>query len=233
MRGTFRITSLVLFAGIVNLGYGQPRLQVVEGTKLDLGSVNRGTVVEKKVSLMNTGSDTLILGKVEASCGCTGTLVSRDRIAPGESGTILITFNSRNFNGPVHKTIAVNSNSVDAPRTTIEFTATVIEEVSLSQSQFWFREAEVGRTSFATITVTNNSKQKLGLSIAKVELAGFSLRLPEKPIEPGASAELVAEFTPKTATRILSSVVSLKTTSTAQPELFIQVFGSVKEFKFE
>ncbi|MCZ6776687.1 MAG: DUF1573 domain-containing protein, partial [Ignavibacteria bacterium] len=185
------------------------------------------------VTIKNVGTKTLVLGRVEASCGCTGTFLSSGRLEPGEVGTLLIRFDSKNFTGPIRKTVTVNSNAADAPRTRITFTASVIEEITLSEPRFMFKDAEVGLRNTASITVTNNAKEKLELTGYKTDLSGFSLKLPLEPIEPGQSVDLVAEYKPEKAIRVLSKTLSIETSSKRQPELSVYIFGNVKEWKFE
>ena len=213
--------------------YAQAKLQVLEGTKFDLGSISRGAVVEKKITLRNTGNDTLVLGTVEASCGCTGTVVSKDRIPAGATGTLLITFNSKNFTGPVHKTLTVNSNAADEPRTVIEFTASVVEEIVVTPAQVWFKDAEVGRPSTVIVTVKNQGKEKLELRGYRTQLSGFTLKVPSEPVISGKTIQLVAEFTPAKPIPVLADGVFLKTSNPLQPEIFIPIYGNAKEFKFE
>jgi hypothetical protein len=224
---------LVLLTALASSMCAQPKLSVVEGTKLDLGTINRGTVVEKKVSLKNVGTDTLIIGKVDVSCGCTGTVVSSTHIGPGQTGTLLITFNSKNFVGGVHKSVSVNSNAKDSPSTIIEFTANIIEEVSVSPTTIWFKDAVSGQTAIVTLKVKNAGKEKLTLTAFSSPLADFSLKLPSQPIEPGETVEVVAEYKPKSAQQLINNSVVLKTSNKSQPEVSIPIYGNVKEFKFQ
>ena len=71
-------TSLITLLGIflllgTDIVRAQPKL-VVDGGTFDLDTLNAGTVAERKITLKNTGSEELILGKVEPSCGCTGSI---------------------------------------------------------------------------------------------------------------------------------------------------------------
>jgi hypothetical protein len=175
----------------------------------------------------------LVIGRVAASCGCTGTVVSEDHIPPGKSGTLLITFNSRNFSGPIHKTVTVNSNSAGGPETLIEFTGTVFEEVLLIPSQLLFREAEVGRVSSQTVTVKNNGKENLLLTGFQTQLAGLTAILPSTSIAPNDSAQIVVEFKPSLVQSMLTDLLHISTSSKAQPDVTIYVYGNTKEFKFQ
>jgi hypothetical protein len=211
----------------------QPKLRVLEGLKFDLGRIDRGTVATKHLTLKNIGSEKLDLGNVEVSCGCTGTVVSNKELKPGDTTSLLITFNSRNFTGGVHKTVTINSNSVDAPRTVVEFSATVVEDLSFTPMQFYFKDAEAGRRSTATIKVKNESTKELMITGFRTQLPNFTIKYPPKPIAPGSAIDLVAEFTPKNAMPVLSDGVFITTSSPIQSEVYVYVFGNVKEFKFE
>lgn len=230
---TMSTAILALIVSISSAVWAQPKLEVVEGLKHDFGTISRGTKVERKVTLKNTGTETLVISKVDAACGCTGTLVSNDHINPGETGTLAITFNSQNFSGPVHKTVTVNSNSGTNPAQVIEFNATVQEEISLTPNHIWFRDAQVGLQTTATLTIKNQGKNPLALTEAKTQLEGFSLKLPKEPIKPGSTVQVVAEFTPKAARQVLSDGVIIMTNNPSQPQVYVQIYGNVKEFKFE
>lgn len=206
----------------------QPVLKVLGGTSLDFGTIYRGDQIEHKLTLENTGNDTLVLGSVEPSCGCTGTVVSASRIAPGGQGSLLIKFNSRNFTGQVHKTVTVNSNSAQASRTVIEFVANIVDEIVLTPTQFWFKEAKVGKESSLTATVKNAGADTLRLTGFRTSMKDFSLNVPSTPIPPGATYELVATLTPKQVSAILADRVMLETNNPRQPDVAIPVYGNIK-----
>jgi hypothetical protein len=228
--------TLVITAALGVLAFtvsAQPRLKVMEGTKFDLGNVDRGVVATKHVTLKNIGNQVLTIGNVEVSCGCTGTVVSSKELNPGDTTSLLITFNSKNFTGQVHKSLTINSNSADAPRTLIEFTAKVVEDLSFTPLQFYFKDALEGRKSTATVKVTNGSTRDQTITGYRTQLESFVLKYPSKPIRPGETVELSAEFTPKKVMPVLSDGVYITTSSQSQPEVYVYIFGNVKEFRFE
>lgn len=223
--GTLLLTSII--------GYAQPAIQIVENKSFDFGELLRGTIAEKKVLIKNTGTEVLQLAEIEASCGCTGTAPSQRSIPPGQSAVISISFNSRNFTGKVHKTVTVHSNATNEPRVVIEFTALVIDEILLTPGHYWFKDAEVGRKSAQVLTIKNNGKESLKITGWRCQLAGLKIAVPADPIEPGSTAEVTAEFIPEKVNAILSEGMFLTTSNARQPELFIPIYGNVKEFKFQ
>jgi hypothetical protein len=235
MTATARRILLLLVPFVVPavLTLAQPRLLLEGGVKFALGEIYRGQVKEHRVTVRNTGTDTLEITNVVASCGCTGAMVDVHRIAPGKVGTLVITFNSKNFTGEVHKTVTIHSNCSDNPAQVIEFTATVIEEISFSPLQFWFKDAEVGRTSRSVVRLKNLGKTPLTLKSARLTVDLFVLKLPEEPVKPGAETELVLEFTPSKPSPFMAEGAFIATSNPHQPELYIPIYGNAKEFKFE
>ncbi|HEX7573683.1 MAG TPA: DUF1573 domain-containing protein, partial [Bacteroidota bacterium] len=68
------------------------KLVVLEGTQFDFGKIYRGSVMERQLTLKNAGTDTLVMGNIGVSCGCTGAMVTTERIPPGGTGSVRITF---------------------------------------------------------------------------------------------------------------------------------------------
>ena len=69
-------------------------LQFSEET-YDYGEVMEGEKVNHKYTFTNTGSEPLIISNAKGSCGCTVPNWPRNPIAPGETGEIDVTFDSK------------------------------------------------------------------------------------------------------------------------------------------
>ncbi len=237
-RTVFTIFAVILTAFAALLATSpeasaQPSLVVVGGTSLALDTLYRGQVVERMVTLKNAGNETLLIGEVAASCGCTGTVASTDRLAPGATGSLKVTFNAKSFSGPVKKTITVRSNDPAHPATIIELTATVIQEIVVEPQSFWFKEAEVGRASSVTITVSNAGKTPIKLLKIRTSMEGLTVKLPTEPVLPGKQVTVMATLKATKEAAVISDAVYIETSSPRQPEVYIPVFGTAKQFKFE
>jgi len=218
---------------VISAGNAQPKISVEGGTKFDMGTIDRGKAGQRKLNIKNLGTDTLILGQVEVSCGCTGTVVSNSRIAPGKSGELLITFNSGGYIGEVHKNVTVNSNDPATPRTLIEFTSTVVEEVVVNPRQLYFRTSEVGKVDTFSIAVTNTGKEPFNVTGYQCSLAALTLDIPKEPVKPGETIRIKGQLNPKEPKSILTDNLNLQTNSKRQPGIDIAIFGAIKEFKFK
>jgi len=209
----------------------QPRLKVIEGLNIDFGKIDRGKLATKQLTLKNIGNQNLNLGKIEVSCGCTGTVISKLELKPGDTTSLLITFNSAGFIGSVQKSLTIHSNSADTPQTVVDLFATVIVDLSFSPAWFHFKDAEAGRASTAIVTLKNESPKPITVTGFRTQLPHFTVKYPRKPLAPGASADLTAEFTPKDNAPVMNDSVFVKTSSRMQPELCIRVYRTVKKLK--
>ncbi len=77
----------------------------------DFGTIKQGDVVTHTFTFTNVGNQPLQITRVKASCGCTTPEWSKEAIAPGESGMIKVSFNSRGKSGNQRKAVTIWHNS--------------------------------------------------------------------------------------------------------------------------
>ncbi len=76
----------------------------------NFGKVIQGEKVTYSFKFKNTGNANLIISDVSSSCGCTVPKFTREPVAPGESGSIQVTFKSENKKGFQNETVTIVSN---------------------------------------------------------------------------------------------------------------------------
>lgn len=81
----------------------------------DFGQVSEGEKVNYTFSFINKGTSELIIKDVKSSCGCTAALLSSSNIKPGQEGTIVVEFDTKNRSGKNSKTVTVQSNDPKDP----------------------------------------------------------------------------------------------------------------------
>ncbi len=81
----------------------------------DFGNIDEGDKVSTKFTFTNTGSEPLIISSAKGSCGCTVPQWPKEPVAPGESGTIDVEFNSKNKPGRQTKTVTIQANTDPNP----------------------------------------------------------------------------------------------------------------------
>ena len=90
----------------------------------DFGQLMAGENISYSFKFTNTGNADLIISSCDASCGCTIADYPRERIAPGKSGYITVTFKSKGMSGQQMKEVVVSSNTQPS-HTRLRITATV------------------------------------------------------------------------------------------------------------
>ena len=93
-------------------------------TTFDFGSVPEGEKVSHTYNFTNTGNEPLILSNAKGSCGCTVPKWPKEPIAPGESGEIVVEFNSKNKKGKRNQKVTITANT-DPAQTFIYLTGEV------------------------------------------------------------------------------------------------------------
>lgn len=77
---------------------------------IDYGTIEQGADGNRKFVFTNEGKEPLILTNVKASCGCTTPKWTRNPVAPGEKGEIMVHYDTKRM-GPFHKNITITSNA--------------------------------------------------------------------------------------------------------------------------
>jgi hypothetical protein len=100
-----------------------PHLSMDSVTK-DVGAVRKGVKIEAVFEVRNTGPAPLVISEARPSCGCTVATFDRE-IGPGEAGKIRASVETKNFSGPITKTVTVVSNDPERPQLALTIKADV------------------------------------------------------------------------------------------------------------
>ena len=93
--------------------------------QFEFGDINQGEKVSKKFVFRNTGTEPLMILNVQTTCGCTASDWPKSPLAPGDSSSIQVTFNSAKKQGRINKIITVYSNS-QTPEEKLKITGNVL-----------------------------------------------------------------------------------------------------------
>jgi len=97
---------------------GPTTVMEFDATEFDFGTVDEGEKVSHTYSFKNTGDEPLILSNAKGSCGCTVPKWPKEPIAPGEDGTVIVEFNSKNKKGKRNQKVTITANT-NPPQTFI------------------------------------------------------------------------------------------------------------------
>lgn len=82
-----------------------------EKTIHDFGTLKSGASVSYTFEFKNTGDKPLLISGAKGSCGCTVPRWPKEAIAPGATGEIEVTFNSKGKTGKQHKSVTLTANT--------------------------------------------------------------------------------------------------------------------------
>jgi len=111
------VVVLTVFAGVAVDAADGPKLVVAEKIR-DMGTVAQGEVLNVDFELVNEGDETLLIKAVRPTCGCTVADFDRE-IAPGKTGYVKAKLETRDFSGPISKSILIMTNDAQDPTLTV------------------------------------------------------------------------------------------------------------------
>ena len=76
----------------------------------DFGNIVGGTPQEHKFTFKNTGNAPLVIVDAKSTCGCTVPEFTKEPVAPGATGELLVKFNGSGKN-QVSKTVTITANT--------------------------------------------------------------------------------------------------------------------------
>ena len=189
----------------------------------DLGEVRKGVTARFTFTVRNTGSAPLEI-EAKPNCGCTITN-ERQRIEPGQSGTLHADILTTAFRGELHKTLTLASNDPLHPQTTLEMRAVVLPLVQVMP-------AEDVRLALADDAPTTRRLEVRVRDASAVSITGVACGVPyatavltpRGDAAPGeARYDLDLTVGPQAAQGRTSFLVALNTSSPIDPQVNVLV----------
>jgi hypothetical protein len=116
------VAVLCLVAGFAG-AQGGPNMVVEEKIK-DVGTVAQGEVVDVDFKIINEGGDPLQIKAVRPTCGCTVADYDKE-IAAGGEGFVKAKLDTKDFSGPISKSILIMTNDPREPTVSVVIKAIV------------------------------------------------------------------------------------------------------------
>jgi len=82
-----------------------------ENLSYNFGDVTQGEIVNYTFYFTNVGQSNLIIYSVDASCGCTSSVSTKEPIKPEQQGEITAVFDSKTKSGAVTSHLVINANT--------------------------------------------------------------------------------------------------------------------------
>lgn len=223
------LTAIILMF-VISI-YAQPKLEIKGGTTKDWGKVSpKDSPLKTVLELKNIGKDVLLISKVKPSCGCTTAPLKKNELQPGESTKVDVTFNVGSNNGPVQKTINIETNDPNSSHISYLLKAEVIRPlIFLPSSYMTFNTMQVGMEGSAKVTVKNASKENISLMDVTTDPPDMKVNMKgKKVLKPNEEYEIEVKVTPVKAGP-MNTKLSFKTSTPDMPTVEIYGYGRVAE----
>lgn len=212
---------------IIGISFSQSKIEIVGGTNFDFGDMYVGTKTEKKLTIKNKGKDTLVINNVQASCGCTATLLSERLIPAGKSATLNVGFDSKGFDGKVHKTVTITSNDSANSPLHINFSANITSALKFDPQFIYFQQIKSDSTATMKITVKNNTSEAIEILSAQHKVQGLQVDIMQRKLMPNESTQLSVTYA-AFSEGMIQGEVTLNTNHKKQPTIPIRFFAYVR-----
>ena len=208
-----------------------PKLEISQETK-DMGTVPKGQVIETDFLIHNSGGSDLVITDARPSCGCT--VSSFDKmIKPGADGKVHTSVDTKNFSGPISKSVLVVSNDPDRPQMNLFVKAVVKPFVDVAPQGYVRFSVVKGDPASQDVILISEEK---GFKPTVTEVSQPYLKAEILPVgdkdkvagRPGEQYKLAVSVTGDAPEGLLNAPIRITTGVQQQPTLEVPVSGIVR-----
>ncbi len=150
---------------------GKPRVEVKKPVH-DFGKIAPKKRQKASFTFTNVGDGILKISKVKATCGCTVPELKKKNYAPGESGTITVTYNPNSMPGPVKKSLYIQSNDTVTPQFKLTIKALIEVKVTATPKKL---DLKINKEDTGAKPITIKSKDGTLFAIKSFSSTGRSI----------------------------------------------------------
>ncbi len=159
------LTAAVFAAAAPAGGSPGPEISFAE-TVHDAGEVWEGEVVSHTFVFTNAGNEELEITGIRTTCGCTAGILSEEKIAPGETGKLRATFNTRGYRGRRSMPVFVSSNDPRNPVYRLRLEATVQNPATFTPRNLNFGAVPHGKSAAGELNLVFDDRETSILGIS-------------------------------------------------------------------
>jgi hypothetical protein len=224
---------LALPVGAQEGGAAGPRMVVPQKIK-DMGTVAQGEVVEVDFEILNEGNLPLLVKAVRPTCGCTVADYDKE-IAAGESGAVKAKLDTKDFSGPISKSILIMTNDPQDPTVSVVIKTNVEPFIEILPRPL-IRFNAVQREEMSQKVIVVATEPERNFDVVKVDTSvpylTTSLReLDEDELIAGKSKkqyELSLEMTEDAPVGPVSAKLVVHTDHPKAKQVVVKVYGVVR-----
>jgi len=230
------LTALVACCLLASAAVAQtaaPRMVIPEKIK-DTGTVAQGEVVEVSFAIRNEGTEPLQIKAVRPTCGCTVADFDKE-IAAGGEGAVKAKLETKDFSGPISKSILIMTNDPAEPTVSVVIKCNVQPFVEvLPRPLIRFNAVQLEPMTQKVVVVSTDTTRDF--KVTKVEssvpfLTTAVRRLPDSELVPGKPAdqyEVTVSMDPDAPVGPVSGDLTISTDNPKASEVAVKVYGVVR-----
>jgi hypothetical protein len=228
--------ALVALCTVATISFAQgsgPNMVVPEKVK-DVGTVAQGETVEVVFKILNEGTGPLEVKAVRPTCGCTVADYDRE-ITPGAEGVVRATLDTKDFAGPISKSILVMTNDPREPTVSVVIKADVKPYVEVLPRPL-IRFNAVQREPMNQKVVVVGAEGGENFKVTAVESSAPFLKASVRRLsgdelidgKSGGQYEVSVDLAKNAPVGPVSAQLTVKTDHPKAPEVVVKVYGVVR-----
>lgn len=207
-------SGLIIICLIMTLiAFSQKAVISFEVKTHDFGKINEEDgKVTHVFDFVNKGISPLVVNRVQASCGCTTPVWTKEPIEPGRKGSVTVTYNPSGRPGTFNKSITVYSNASDE-QLVLTIHGEVIAKVNensafpvimgnlhLKSKVVQMNNVDKGRTQTRVLDIKNSSNTSIKPTIENLPVYLTATVMPET-LKPNEEGKITFTFISKNSTQ--------------------------------
>jgi len=127
----YGVEEITTIEGVSGKKLAQPEVIVVNGIEHNFGQMQAHTSKEHTFILKNTGTKPLTLNQLDTSCMCTMSHITTERLMPGETTTVILTWKPEAANNEFSQHAEIGTNDPRSPLLRLRIRGQVRQSVSI------------------------------------------------------------------------------------------------------
>lgn len=220
-----RALLLLLLAVAAPPAWAGPKI-AFDPPEADMGVIEGDAETSFSVFIENDGDDTLRIADIRVTCGCTVAILPDSTVEPGGSVPLKGIFNSRKFEGEIHKALFVDSNDPEHKRVALALTGFIVREVSYYPRQVFFANARVNEGETKSVTI--RSAKNIPLEVAGASMENDIFRIETVPLARAGDWRIDLTLLPQAKGQSFRDTVTVLTNIEKYGTIKIPVLGQIR-----
>ncbi len=224
------LAALIAFAvpsAAQNGAEERPRI-VSEGATWDFGKKPQWQTLRHGFPIRNGGGGKLLITNVVSGCGCAAAIPTRRELGPGEATEVVVSFETRQFEGVITKFIEVMTNDPETASFRLTVTGFVISPFYAEESPVNLGSAPRGAGLKREFLIHATGDGALRPESIQISNPAFSVGITDRETTPDGGAYRVTVTVPPTMpTGPLRESLTVKTSSPQVPVFSLQLHGRI------